>query len=33
MSRIGKLPIEIPGGVEVTIGEGNLVSVKGRWVN
>lgn len=29
MSRIGKLPIEIPGGVEVTIGEGNLVSVKG----
>ena len=28
MSRIGKLPIEIPGGVEVTI-EGTLATVKG----
>jgi large subunit ribosomal protein L6 len=29
MSRIGKLPIEIPGGVEVTIGEGNFITIKG----
>ena len=29
MSRIGKLPIEIPGGVEVTVAEGNRVTVKG----
>ncbi|HOQ16295.1 MAG TPA: 50S ribosomal protein L6 [Defluviitaleaceae bacterium] len=29
MSRIGKLPIAIPSGVEVKIGEGNLVTVKG----
>ena len=29
MSRIGKQPIEIPPNVEVNIGEGNLVSVKG----
>ena len=29
MSRIGKKPIAIPAGVEVTIGEGNLVTVKG----
>ena len=29
MSRIGKQPITIPAGVEVTIGEGNLVTVKG----
>ncbi|MDD2573008.1 MAG: 50S ribosomal protein L6 [Firmicutes bacterium] len=29
MSRIGKLPIKIPGGVEVTIGEGNFITVKG----
>ena len=29
MSRIGKQPIEIPNGVEVTVGEGNLVTVKG----
>ena len=28
MSRIGKLPVEIPSGVTVTI-ENNLVSVKG----
>ncbi len=29
MSRIGKQPITIPAGVEVKIGEGNLVTVKG----
>jgi large subunit ribosomal protein L6 len=29
MSRIGKLPIDIPGGVEITIGEENLITVKG----
>ena len=29
MSRIGKLPITIPSGVEVKIGDGNLVTVKG----
>ena len=29
MSRIGKMPISIPNGVEVTLGEGNLVTVKG----
>ena len=29
MSRIGKQPIEIPSGVEVTIGDDSLVSVKG----
>jgi large subunit ribosomal protein L6 len=29
MSRIGKQPIAIPGGVDVTIGEGNVVTVKG----
>jgi large subunit ribosomal protein L6 len=29
MSRIGKQPIEIPGGVDVTVGEGNVVTVKG----
>ena len=29
MSRIGKLPIAIPAGVEIKIGEGNLVTVKG----
>jgi large subunit ribosomal protein L6 len=29
MSRIGKQPIEIPSGVEVAVGEGNLVTVKG----
>ena len=30
MSRIGKAPIAVPAGVEVTIGEGNLVTVKGK---
>ena len=29
MSRIGRLPIEIPAGVTVTIGENNAVTVKG----
>lgn len=29
MSRIGKLPIDIPAGVEVKIDESNLVTVKG----
>ena len=29
MSRIGKIPVTIPAGVEVKIEEGNLVTVKG----
>lgn len=29
MSRIGRLPVEIPQGVEVKIGEGNFITVKG----
>ena len=29
MARIGKMPISIPAGVEVTMGEGNLITVKG----
>jgi len=29
MSRIGKMPIEIPANVEFELGEGNLVTVKG----
>jgi large subunit ribosomal protein L6 len=29
MSRIGKQPIEIPSGVDVTIAEGNVVTVNG----
>jgi len=29
MSRIGKLPIEIPGGVTVKVDDNNLVTVKG----
>ena len=29
MSRIGRRPIELPAGVEVTIGDGNTVTVKG----
>lgn len=29
MSRIGRLPIHVPAGVTVTIGEDNLVTVKG----
>jgi large subunit ribosomal protein L6 len=30
MSRIGKLPIEIPSGVEVKVSPNNLVTVKGK---
>ena len=29
MSRIGRMPITVPAGVEVTVSEGNLVTVKG----
>jgi large subunit ribosomal protein L6 len=29
MSRIGKQPIEIPGGVQVAVGDGNVVTVTG----
>lgn len=29
MSRIGKAPIQIPKGVEISVSKGNLVSVKG----
>ena len=29
ISRIGKLPITVPAGVEVTLAEGNLITVKG----
>ncbi len=29
MSRIGRLPVEIPAGVDVTIAAGNVVTVKG----
>ncbi len=29
MSRIGRMPITVPAGVEVVIGEGNVVTVKG----
>ncbi len=29
MSRIGKAPISIPGGVKIEIGKGNLIKVKG----
>ncbi|MBP2645216.1 MAG: Ribosomal protein subgroup [Firmicutes bacterium] len=29
MSRIGRMPIAVPAGVTVTIGDGNVVSVKG----
>ena len=32
MSRIGKKPISIPAGVTVTVGTGNVVSVKGTKV-
>ena len=27
MSRIGRLPVEIPAGVEVTVAENNVVTV------
>ena len=30
MSRIGRLPVEIPAGVEVTVAENNVVTVKGH---
>ena len=29
MSRIGRMPVAIPAGVTVTLGDGNLVTVKG----
>ena len=29
MSRIGRMPIHLPAGVEVTVGENNVVTVKG----
>lgn len=29
MSRIGRMPISVPAGVDITIGENNLVTVKG----
>lgn len=29
MSRIGRLPITIPAGVTITVGDGNVVTVKG----
>ena len=29
MSRIGKLPITIPAGVTITVGDDNIVTVKG----
>ena len=29
MSRIGRMPITVPAGVEVTVGDGNVVTVKG----
>jgi len=29
MSRIGRRPITVPGGVELTLGDGNAVTVKG----
>jgi len=30
MSRVGKLPIEIPAGVEVAVNDKNMVTVKGK---
>ena len=29
MSRIGRMPIQVPAGVEIQIGDGNVVTVKG----
>ncbi|MCL1819225.1 MAG: 50S ribosomal protein L6 [Oscillospiraceae bacterium] len=29
MSRIGRMPIAVPAGVDINVGEGNLVTVKG----
>lgn len=33
MSRIGKLPVVVPAGVEVKLAEGNLLTVKGPKVH
>lgn len=33
MSRIGKKPIEIPKGVKVSFGEGNMITIKGEKGN
>ncbi len=30
MSRIGRMPVEIPAGVTMTVAEGNVVTVKGK---
>ena len=30
MSRIGRMPIELPAGVAVTVADGNVVTVKGK---
>ena len=30
MSRIGKLPVAIPAGVEVKLEDGNVITVKGH---
>ena len=30
MSRIGKLPISLPAGVQITVSDENLVTVKGK---
>ena len=30
MSRIGRMPIELPAGVTVTVADGNVVTVKGK---
>ena len=30
MSRIGKLPIQLPAGITLTVSENNLVTVKGK---
>ena len=32
MSRIGRMPITVPAGVDVTIAENNVVTVKARRV-
>lgn len=29
MSRIGRMPVSVPAGVEITIADGNLITVKG----
>lgn len=33
MSRIGIKPITVPAGVDVTIADGNVVTVKDPWVH